>query len=367
MSNQASSQLGVDVPKIERDLRDLWVGMGGPEAVMRTCVLNLVAYAPGESVSDVSSALAEVSTEHPSRMIVLLPNAASPTDSMSAMVTAQCHDRAGGRQQICCEQIMVKAEGKGVAQLPSVVRPLLVPDLPAALWWRAEPTADDAVFKAFVDIADRVIVDSIRFADSAAGFRALAKLVEELRGVTAFSDMSWGRMGSWRRLVAGFYNTPDYRPHLARVGRVDIECGRSQTGQTGIPVGALLAACWLSSRLSWTPRSRFQWVDDNTCQAQLDEDGRTVVIRVQIGEGQPGIRSIRLTAGGSENASFLATYSDDRTHYESHAFIGDQTRAGSVIRVQSRSEAYLLARELEILGPDQVYEQALAVVDQLAN
>lgn len=372
MSNQAGSLLGIDVPKIEREMRELWEGMGAGadshEAVMRTCVLNLVVYAPGvNAVSEVSAILAEVTTEHPSRCLLLLPRVDSSEDGMSAMVTAQCHAAAGGRQQICCEQIMINASGAGVAQLPSAVRPLLVTDLPTVLWWRANPNFSSAVFQSLVDVAGRVILDSSYFPDSGEGFRALSELVGEGGALGSVSDLSWGRMGPWRRLVAGFYNTPENRPHLGRVGHVAIECGRVQNGQTGIPVEALLTASWLSSRLKWKPRKRFEWIDDATCQVQLDRGDDTVVIEVKITDKRPGLHSIRLVAGGDPTAAFTVQYSEDGSHLETQVRIGTAQKAGKVARVEERSESVLLARELEILGADKVFEQALGVVGDLAN
>ncbi len=372
MSNQAPTQLGIDVPGIEREMRELWEKMGagssGQDAVMRTCVLNLVVYAPGaQAVSEVGSALAEVANDHPSRTLILVPTLDSSVDSMSAMVTAQCHPAAGGRQQICCEQIEIRAEGSGVQQLPSAVRPLLVTDLPAVIWWRANPDFNSSVFRSLVDIGARVIVDSSYFPDTGVGFRVFSKLVADIGEDTAFSDLSWGRMGTWRRMVAGFFNSPENRPYLARIGQVAIECGRVQNGQTGIPVEALLTASWLTARLKWNPHKRFEWIDDATCQAQLDRDGQAIVITVKITDGPPGLESVRLVAGGDNTASFGVAYSDDRSHLETSVRHGSSQRATKVARVQKRSEAYLLARELEILGHDKVFESALGVVADLAN
>ena len=70
----------VDVPTIEHELKELWEQMTevsaeeDQQAIMRACVANLVVYnSAGERAGSVSPIIAEVTHQHPSRVIVLLP------------------------------------------------------------------------------------------------------------------------------------------------------------------------------------------------------------------------------------------------------------------------------------------------------
>ncbi len=369
--NSDTSQSGIDLASLEREIKGLWkqkaedsLQEGGQE-VTRTCVLNLVVYAPGGDSGEVAAAVAEVTDDHPCRSLVLLPHPEAPQDSISATVSSLCHIAGAGRQQVCSEQLIVTAQGKRVAQLPSAVRPLLVPDLECALWWRAKPDLGNPVFVELVDIARRVILDSLYYKRPAQGLSALAGFVGEHQQTKAFSDLAWARMSAFRRQIAAFYDVPDYRPHLDRVGHVEIVCGRGS--QEGLPGQPLLAAAWLSSRLGWKPQGKFEWPDANTAQLALDRDGHAVQIVIRVSASEPGLTSVKLVAGGDQPATFSAALSQDRSHVQQHIRIGDKSTKGKIQRYQKRGEAFLLARELEILGHDRVYEQALSAVPSLVG
>lgn len=362
---------GISVAAIEAELNELWEGMarekeGSHEAVMRTRVFNVVIYAPGtQASSEVGQVMGEVAVEHPSRILLLLPREDASAGSLSAMVTAQCHPGSGGRQQVCCEQIQLRAEGDAVKRLASAVRPLLVPDLPTVLWWRDEPRLEFSLFSELEDLAVRVIVDSDRFADTGSGFRQLSEVVGQ--STAGFSDLAWGRMNAWRRQVAAFFNVPEYRDPLSQIHRLEIECGRSKTGQLGLSAAALLTACWLSSRLKWTPHQAFEWVDDASCQTTLDGPNGKVEIAITVKDGQPGLQKIRMICGAEPTSEFEVRLDSKTSSLVASARFQGTPRIGKVSQFQVRGEAYLLARELEILGRDRVYEQALGIVGKLAN
>jgi hypothetical protein len=89
-------QRAVDVSVIEHELEELWERMTevsaeeDQQAVMRACVANLVVYNPaGESAGEISPIIAEVTNQHPSRVIVLLPEPNSSQPSLDAMVLSK--------------------------------------------------------------------------------------------------------------------------------------------------------------------------------------------------------------------------------------------------------------------------------------
>ncbi|MDA2934387.1 glucose-6-phosphate dehydrogenase assembly protein OpcA [Acidobacteria bacterium AH-259-D05] len=363
----------VDVLTIERELEELWAKMTEvspdqeQQAVMRACVLNLVVYTSGEeSLGEIGHVMSQVSDEHPGRFIViLLMETTEPP--IGAMVTAQCHPAERGRKQICCEQIVIKASREQMGHLPSFVRPLLIPDLPVFLWWREVPDSNHRVFQALVDEADRLIVDSGRLADSEKGLRTLAEFVHEVGNRAALSDLSWGRMRRWRRLVAGYYDSPEYRPHLARIDSVEIECGPGENDQVGTPVEALLTVSWMASRLGWELRGEPERAPDGSFQFQLGTEGRYIAVAVNISQTGPGLQRIRLAASRQPTASFLVSFSGDGSYLKTDVEISGVRRAERVARMHQREEAFLIARELEILGHDRVYEQALGFLGRWLN
>ena len=361
----------VDVPAIEHELKELWEQMTDvssaeedQQAVMRACVANLVVYgSAGERAGELSPIIAEVTNEHPSRVIVLLPEPDSSQPSLDAMVTAQCHPSDGGRKQICCEQIVIQAAGEEVRHLPNLVRPLLIPDLPVFLWWRGLPDFQNELFTEFIQGSDRVILDSTGLADPEEGLRTLAALMDETAQTTAFSDLSWCRLTPWRVLVAGFFDVPKWRPYLARLDRVQIESAGGHSAKGSIPVHGLMLVAWLASRLNWKATTKPQWIDERNCRWELAAEDRTVTVHVEVtsseGSARPGLNSLQLCVEGEPSTRWVVSIAADGKHLEGHVRLEGTNEGARIIRLDDDDEAQLAGRELEILGHDQVYEQGL--------
>jgi glucose-6-phosphate dehydrogenase assembly protein OpcA len=334
------------------------------QAVMRACVANLVVYNPaGESAGEISPMIAEVTNQHPSRVILLLSEPDSSQASLDAMVTAQCHPSGRGRKQICCEQIVIQAAGADISRLPSLVRTLVIPDLPVFLWWRDLPDFKSALFTDFMQGADRVILDSAGLADARQGLRTLAALMEAKPQKTAFSDLSWCRLTPWRVLVAGFFDVPKYRSYLPRLNRVQIESVGQGSKEPSIPADGLLLAAWLASRLNWKATTKPHWIDERTCEWELEAEDRTVTIHIEItsseGAARPGLSSLQLLVEGEPSAQWVASIAADGKHLEGHVRLEGRNEGAGIIRLDDDDEAQLAGKELEILGHDPIYEQSL--------
>ncbi len=364
----------VDVPTLEHELNELWeqmteVSSGKEEqAVMRACVATLVVYSPGQaSTGEISHIMAQVTNQHPSRAIVLISEPDSSEPSLNAMVTAQCYPSGRGQKQICCEQIVIQAAGQEIGHLPSLVRSLVIPDLPVFLWWRDLLDFQAAIFTGLVQSCDRVIIDSAGLPDAQEGLRTLVTLIEKRAHWTAFSDLSWCRLTPWRVLVAGFFDAPDCRPYLARLDRVEIESSARGSNQHSIPAESLLMAAWLASRLKWEFTVKPRWIDEHTYQWELQAQDRTVMIQIKItssasGAG-PGLNSLQLLVENEPSARFSACIALDDQHLESHVTLEGKQEVARVIRFPDEDEAQLVSREMEILGHDKVYEQGLKWLD----
>ncbi|MDA2930977.1 glucose-6-phosphate dehydrogenase assembly protein OpcA, partial [Acidobacteria bacterium AH-259-O06] len=360
----------VDVPTIEREWDELWKQMteASPEsdqqAVMRACVLNLIVYAAAEqSAEKVTQVMREVTTEHPGRVIVILSKADAAEPALNATVNVQCHFSAGGRKQICCEQIVIEAQGEAINQVLSLVRPLVVPDLPVFLWWREVPDFQSPLLAGLVKTSDRVIIDSRALPHTGEGLERLAALIKERAQWTAFSDLNWARLTPWRVLAAGFFDVPDYRAYLLRIDRVQIDWKGEPADVHSIPSQALLLAGWLASRLKWQPTSEPQWIDQHTYQWKLKSEDRTITIQIKISsstnDARPGLNSLQFVVDGEPSARFATFLGPDGRHLETDVTLGGKRLAGKIMRLDDDDEVQLVGKELKILRHDKVYEQGL--------
>lgn len=382
MNTEQNSQAFIDVAAIERELISLWKNAGEDNehgGVIRACVLNLLVYLPShEASNEVGELLTEVTAAYPSRAIVMVsePEAES---AISAFVTSRCTLPTATSKQVCCEQVTIMAGGEQVNEMPSAVAPLLLSDLPVYLWWRAVPMLADKVFKRLVDLADRVIIDSATFSDPHGDLLNLAVLIHETSRWAAVSDLNWSRLTEWRALLASFYDVADYRPVLDRLDRIVIEYAPLTQDVGAIPPRALLLAGWLASRLGW------QLNDQNTrrqgivsiCEMTINEGrggnghgaGRKGTIEFAPAlhdEVAPGhIAHVTLMVTGESATSFSVKKSADGHRLETVVNLGEERRIGRVLGYGNPSESMLIGREMEILGHDRVYEQAVLLAGEM--
>ena len=128
---------------ILKELAELWVSLGKQEngeagaGVLRACSMTLVVLTEeGDDLSALGETIAALMPEHPARAIIVrLHGGTEP--ALSERVYSQCWMPFGQRRQICCEQIELTASDASIDDLPSVVLPLAVPDLPLILWCRS--------------------------------------------------------------------------------------------------------------------------------------------------------------------------------------------------------------------------------------
>lgn len=352
---------GANPAVIESRLRQLWKEMAendggavGP-SVMRACVQNVVVYSREQSENELTQIAAEVSKQHPSRMILLLPQSGA---GVNAWVTTICHLSGGGRKQVCNEQIVLRAGEQGFGHLPGLLRALLVPDLPVALWWRNRLDPSNQLFLDLVDSSHRVIVDSSSLVSRENGLLDLATLVEKERERTAFSDLNWVRITPWRSVVSRLYDVPENRLYLNRINRVEIEVS-TDSANRHVPSQALLAASWLGSRLRWKLKSSPEITRDSYT-LELLSDNRNVAIRIWLRErGTPGIRSIHISVESAPSAEFEVTITEDGSHLHTNTVLEGTKASSNVSHFDVATEAQLICNELEILQHDKVYEEAL--------
>ena len=102
--------------KILKDLGNLWTSLGedekkqGKPTVVRACAMTLIVVTDDEDEDALatSQTLVDLMHTHPSRAIVIRV-APAPESEITAQVLAQCWKPFGKAQQICSEQIEIRA------------------------------------------------------------------------------------------------------------------------------------------------------------------------------------------------------------------------------------------------------------------
>ncbi|HMG36266.1 MAG TPA: glucose-6-phosphate dehydrogenase assembly protein OpcA [Blastocatellia bacterium] len=360
----------IDIPAIERQLTSLWrqASTDVESGVIRSSTSNLLVYLSEDyDSSDFEEAMTHIAAERPCRALVMYVDHNGVDSTITADVTSRCTLPTGSSKQVCCEQVTINASGSQINEIPSAIAPLLIPDLPVYLWWRAEPRLRDrGIFGKLVEIADRVVIDSARFIDPMRDLVAEAELLRDNPRLTAISDLNWARLNAWRALIAGFYDLQEYRPFLSELSRVVIEHSRPEGTDAPISLRALLLGGWLASRLGW--QIKHHESSGTGHSFTFESAGREVLLHFVTTERkiEPArLAKVTLESAADPSAVFSVRRSTDSTRIETMATAGGSTRRQRVLGYENIPESALLIRELDLLGHDRVYEQAVIAAAEM--
>ncbi len=354
----------VNVNAIERELRKLWQEAAEYEAessgknVARACVLNLILY-----TQDAGSELAagnildEVMLRHPCRALLAIAAEGSPPQ-VEAWVSARCHLAGpGSTKQICCEQISVKSVGQDAQALPSAVLPLLAPDLPVFLWWRAN-SFERQLLNPFVPAVDRLIFDSLNWAQERSFFEQASSYLEGGQSI-AMSDLNWGRLLHWRHLIAKAFDSLGIGlspADLSAIESVRLDCSAPGRAQAALLTG------WLANQLDWSPIS-------------ANSNGGKQIISFDNGAGRPvkvdwsdcstaavpagNLASCYFNLNGGRKLSVSHTLLDGKLNLLTSLQSASNASREIMGKGPILTESELVGRELDAVGHDSVFEGAL--------
>jgi glucose-6-phosphate dehydrogenase assembly protein OpcA len=331
----------------------------------------LVFVTSSSDAASLDDTLTEVTSAHPSRAILIIADRQSQEPALTAQVTSRCTLPTATSKQVCCEQVTINATGSRVAEVPSAIAPLLVSDLPVYLWWNAVPRITDKVtFSRLVDFTDRVIIDSADFNDPHGDMASMAAVLRETPRWTAISDLNWARLTAWRALLSGFYDISEYRPLLDALNHIVIEYSPATADAEGLSPRALLLGGWLASRLRWQLERGSVSRGVESSVFEFEKENRKVLLEFARTEREiePGrIAMVTMKSAADESASFSVRRSSDAQRIETVVLRGEERIAQRVLSYESLSEGELIGRELEILGHDRVYEQAVIAAGEMVK
>ena len=249
------------VEDIEKELARIWAepnlavkvdGVEERRISARTSVMNLVVIARrAETAERAAATIASLAGRHPSR--TLLVSTADPDGPswLDAQIQAHCILPRADASETCAEFIFLTCGGESGRHLEAVVAPLLIHDLPVAIWWPGEPMLGSAQARDIVAMADRVIVDGSQWSGTGLQrLRQLARLLEDPH--LGIWDFALVRQARWRDAIASTFDMPDFLPYVRSIRRIAVTYAThdetaSVTG-TNV-VKPVYHVAWLSSRL----------------------------------------------------------------------------------------------------------------------
>ncbi len=280
---------------------------GGAVALGRVLTLVIVTD-DSEQVEQSIDAANEASKEHPCRILVVARGAKRAAVRLDAQI------RVGGDAG-ASEVIVLRVYGQLADHGDSVVIPLLLPDCPVVAWW---PGAAPAV-----PVQDPIgALAQRRITDTAAARQPIKALeARRISYADGDTDLAWARLTPWRALLAAALDLP---PH-ENVQTATV------TGAADNPSTDLLAG-WLQSCLRVPVRRR---------------------------GAEPG---------GGVSSAVLERPSGPVELIRPHGKVGTLRQPGQPDRrvaLKRRTVPECLVEELRRLDPDEIYQEALQVLDEI--
>ena len=315
---------------ILRELAALWTQQGqqGDAGVLRACTMTLLVIAEAaDDAAALGETVAALMPEHPARAILIRLRGEGER-ALSQRVYQQCWKPFGQRQQICCEQIEITASDAALADLPSVILPLAVPDLPVILWCQSARLVRRPEFGEIAGMATKVVIDSAAAGDST---DAIVCMADGVRPGGILADLAWTRLTRWRETLARVFENRDTLARLSEVDSVQVRFG------PGYETAAWYLAAWAANALA----SVGQAVSPLVSQVIARQD-----------------ESLRLELSGGTFRVELSRQEDRLV-----TVVNEQSNCTNL----PRPTDYLLMREeLGIVRRDAVFERTLASAARLA-
>ncbi len=357
----------VDVDAIERELGALWrqstraplheAASAAPAGVMRACMSNLLIFCgTQDAANSIARDVASIVHEHPARVLLFAEDGRRPAAEIEAFVSAQCY-LAGGGRQICSEHVTVNAGPDAVRRLPSVARPLLVGDLPTALWWATAdaPPQHGELFAEFAAMANQVIYDSCAWQDAARGVVLTGDWARREDAARVIADLAWRRIKPWRRLLSDALDPTRVPGALGSIREVVIEHGPHALPEAWLLIG------WLACCLGWRPAGGKIVPGVDLAWAFHAPHGPVGVTVRRLNDGDADLRSVSVDwSAGSLRADVPGP---GRLAVRMSGGAGPWR----VVANPPRSRAVLLARQLPTLSRDALFLDTLEIARVMAK
>jgi glucose-6-phosphate dehydrogenase assembly protein OpcA len=284
----------------------------------RTSVVNLVvAAADHQAAQRASSAMRRLGPHHPGRTIAIICDPHGP-EVLDAR--AEIHGTQEGEEAHAAwwEEVHLELGGELCAHRDSVVNPLLLPQLPVAVWFpSALPTFGDPL----LELADALLVDARWAIETGSGMPGLVELSRRHTLV----DLSWKRLTPWRSLLAHLFDPEELRPYVRAVTSAEVSANAGP--------GRLLAG-WLMDRLG------------------LSTD------RVSLQRAKHATMRITAAHAGSQG-TFCVTRPSDEELVLASAEVDGTTAHAESRQLPAHGLTWSLADALSHLTPDHVYEHSI--------
>ncbi len=240
--------VGVDVGAIEREFASLWRSASADgaadKAVTRACMANLLVWCEDDAqMAALKNAFDTLVVSVPARVLILkVEDAREDEKEFESYISANCIVAPGGGKLVCSEEVTLLARGAGVAHLGSVVRALLVPNVPTMLFLPRAPGRAVQTVLELLRLSDRLLLDTAAVEDPA----ELARLTALCDSGVPMVDLGWMGLAGLRNSLAAVFDHEGPRMALRGLKALTLRAPLRRLSSR------LLLLGWLADRLALT-------------------------------------------------------------------------------------------------------------------
>ncbi len=215
---------------------------------MKACLFNLIVYTHEPRRTDYFKQVVDlIIGQFPCRIFFIIAEqeASHNTPSVELLTTPLKSNAA-----LTCDYMIIKASGESINEVPFLILPFFVPDLPIYLLWGQDPTTENAILPHLLLYATRLIFDS----ECTKNLRRFSQDMLSKLHLTSIPmiDMNWTRSSGWREIFAQTFDTRERVEQLAGAEKVIISYNDYPDPLFFHPeTQAIYFQAWLACRLKW--------------------------------------------------------------------------------------------------------------------
>ena len=309
-----------------------------------------------------------LAAQNPCPVNTLCPTLDDDDTGVTAQVSAYCPiQKSSGSRLVCCEYITLRGTKQALDRVDTLVKSLVIADLPKFVWWKATPNPEQLLFQSMAEVSSCIILDSSYYGDPESELLKIHQLVDS---GTHVADLNWYRLAPWQELSAASFDPPERRMALLELDQLGIDYEKGNAAQ------ALMYLGWLASRLGWQPKNyQLEGGDYDLRRITLAaKDGRSIDVELaaipvaDVGEVLGDLTGLRMSSTNLDANCCTILCSETAGCMRMESGGGAQScYIQEVISISDQRSDLLLEQQLQRWGEDVLFEESLAVTSQILN
>lgn len=330
------------------DITNLAQTPSGESGSSKTCLFTIIIVAKGKNrIHHFQNLVSTISKKHQSKIIFIGIDPDRKELLHQERYILQTPNKNSGT--ISSDFFLITASPDQLHNIPFLVLPELVPDLPSYILSGHLPDEVSPLLTELELYASRVVFDT----EKVPSIQQYAEQILTLPRPTKYADLHWARIKPWREALYRIFSTPDSFELLSLIQKISIKFSRQEYLQ------AVLLQAWFASRLEWT-LTGLSRSDGGTTIHYTSRDRAIDVSLTPTNEtkGEQGsIISIEMI--GEKEVTYQLLYERDDAHITVHSSTQDRCEMPYTLFVGNFQKGRTITNEVFFQPQSNQYTMAL--------